>query len=667
MCGISAIIAPEFPKALKYIHSMNSIIKHRGPDDEGIVFFFSNQKSPTIFGGKDTPQDVYGKHTPYSPQKILECDQNSYCGSIALAHRRLSILDLSSTGHQPMCTTDKQYWIIYNGEIFNYIELRSELEKYGYKFISKSDTEVILTSYAHWGKRCLNKFNGMFAFVIYDSINQKIFAARDRFGIKPLYHWRSPKGFIAIASEIKQFTVLPGWKAKLNGQRAYDFLAWSITEHSKDTLFNNVHQFRGGDFAEFNVDKSKVKFHATNWYELDPIPYSGSFSRACEEFYELFIDSIKLRLRSDVPVGSCLSGGLDSSAIVCSLNQILRDISDTVIQKTFSARAKVKSFDEGNFIGEVVSNTKVKDYHTYPNVKDLFHFLNTIIWQQDEPFNTSSIYAQWKVFHLAALNKVKVMLDGQGADELLAGYRTFFSPLFAGHLKNLRLIKLYREIDSARKTVGLKKLEAFTLMVSRILPYNLFQPMRTLIYDQSTKPIWLNVKALNCSKRNPFDKNNYYSSSIVRLSHSLLLKTRLPMLLHWEDRNSMAHSIEARMPFLDYRLVEFLLGLPNAYKISHGTTKRILRHSMVGILPEKIRTRKDKIGFITPEEIWLKEMVPDVFRKELKRAIISSRGIINNHAEKRLENMISLKTPYNYLVWRMICFGRWMECFNVEI
>ena len=667
MCGISAIIAPDYPEALNYIESMTSIIRHRGPDDEGTAFFSDNKVGPYLAGGKDTPENTYGQHTAYSPRKEITEDFSTLNGTVALSHRRLSIIDLSLTGHQPMCTADKRFWIVYNGEVYNYIELRDELDKLGYSFASKSDTEVILASYVHWGNHCLERLNGMFAFVIYDSKKQCIFAARDRFGIKPLYYWFSPKGFMAIASEIKQFTVLPGWKAKLNGQRAYDFLNWGLTEHSDETLFYGVHQFRGGEFAEFNINNLKEKINLTRWYALNPISYSGSFEEAVDEFYDLFLDSIRLRLRSDVPVGSCLSGGLDSSAIVCSLNQILNNLSDTVKQKTFSARATYKSFDEGFFIKEVVTKTEVKDYHTYPDVKDLFCILDDVIWHQDEPFNTSSIFAQWKVFQLAASNQVKVMLDGQGADELLAGYHVYYSPLLAGYFKKLHLIKLYREIASARKTVGIKPFDAIALMITRFLPYLMIKSIKEIISHKSSDNNWLNTNKLNCFQTNPFYENGYFSTSVNRVSKSQLLTTSLPMLLHWEDRNSMAHSIESRVPFLDYRLVEFLLSLPHDYKISEGITKRILRQSMIGILPESVRTRMDKVGFVTPEEVWLKKEVPGIFRKELKRAVYHSDGILTEDAERRLERIIDSELQFDYVVWRMICFGRWMECFNIAV
>ena len=667
MCGISVIIAPEYPEALNFIQSMTSIIRHRGPDDEGTVIFSQDSSDPYLAGGKDTPETTYGDHTAYSPQRKIDENISTLDGTVALSHRRLSIIDLSLTGHQPMCTPDRRFWIVYNGEIYNYIELRNELENLGYSFSSASDTEVILVAYAHWGDDCLNKLNGMFAFVIYDSHSQTIFAARDRFGIKPLYYWISPKGFIAIASEIKQFTVLPGWKAKLNGQRACDFLKWGLTEHSNDTLFDGVYQFRGGEYAEFNIRDTNDKIFLKRWYDLNVIPYSGSFLKASEEFYDLFLDSIKLRLRSDVPVGSCLSGGLDSSAIVCSLNQILHNISDAVKQKTFSARANYQSFDEGYFIKEVVSKTKVKDYHTYPDVNDLFHILDDIIWHQDEPFNTSSIFAQWKVFQLAATNSVKVMLDGQGADELLAGYHAFYSTLFASYLKSLRLIKLYKELVSAKKTVGIKPFEAISLTIARLLPYFVSSTLKRFISNDADNFNWLNFKKLNCSPKNPYYENGYFSTSVNQLSTSQLLKTSLPMLLHWEDRNSMAHSIESRVPFLDYRLVELLVSFPHEYKISQGITKKVLRQSMIGILPEVVRKRMDKLGFVTPEEVWLKNEAPDIFRKELKRAVRNSGGILNENAEHKLDRMISSNKRFDYRIWRMICFGRWMECFDIGI
>ncbi len=666
MCGISVIINYNARDALGFIQSMSRMVRHRGPDDEGFVFFCAKGANGEAYGGEDTPPECYTSNYAYAPQKKF-LGQAPSGAFMALAHRRLSILDTSPAGHQPMCTDDQRYWIVYNGEVYNYLELRKELTELGVTFYSQSDTEVILNAYRHWGRNCLHHFNGMFAFVLYDNIEEKIFIARDRFGIKPLYYWISPYGFLALASEIKQFTILPGWHARLNGQRAYDFLNRGLLDHTDETFFANVRQIKGGEYAECGMNDLKNGISISRWYHLAPRAFTGKLEDAADVFRQLFEDSVRLRLRSDVPIGSCLSGGLDSSAIVCTTNKILREHCGPGLQKTFSARTKVKLFDEGDFIQEAVAKTRVDAYHTYPLLDELFDTVVTIIWHQDEPFNSTSIYFQWHVFKLAAQHGVKVMLDGQGADESLAGYHGFFAPRFAGLFRTLRWASLWREIIQTKRLHGFNQLYAVIQTLNILLPGFLRQVLMKLVENVHGNPSWLNMDVLGADNIDPVAARRATCSSVDQLSYSQLTATHLPMLLHWEDRDSMAHSIESRVPFLDYRLVEFLLGLPEDYKLSQGITKRVLRESMCGILPEKIRTRLDKVGFVTPEEIWIKATAPDTFRSELRRAIDMSRGILNDNAMKKLEGIISSRKPFSFLIWKLISFGHWMEKFNVDL
>jgi asparagine synthase (glutamine-hydrolysing) len=645
---------------------MSNQVKHRGPDDEGFALFQNIDPIVLTYGGGDTPAAVYKSSLPYSPDGDINRD-SAIQTKMALGHRRLSIIDLSPTGHQPMCTGDQRYWIVYNGEIYNYREIREQFAKLGHQFYSLSDTEIILKAYQKWGAGCLKQLNGMFAFVIYDVQKQMVFMARDRYGIKPLYYWFSPKGFLAIASEIKQFTVLSGWNALLNAQRAYEYLNWGLTDHTDETLFQGVKQLRGGFYAEFSIENLENILPITQWYHIKSAGFKGSMNEAIKQFQVLFNDSIRLRLRSDVPVGSCLSGGLDSSSIVCTVNNILREQGVEDLQKTFSARAHIRRFDEGEFIDAVVSRTNIEDHHVYPTFDALFSAVDNIIWHQDEPFNSSSIFAQWQVFKLAASNGVKVMLDGQGADELLAGYTVYFPTLCADLFLRLQWMSLWDELQCAKRHHGLQYQGAVKQIFNMLLPNYLRQPLKRLVGKASVKTTWLNLKRLDVKNTDPFFERGSIGASVNDLSYSQLTSTHLPMLLHWEDRDSMAHSVESRVPFLDYRLVEFLLSLPANYKISEGTTKRILRESMNGVLPEKIRNRMDKVGFVTPEEIWLKESSTDEFRKLLNRSVQTSRGILNINAIKKLENIVAGKESFDYAIWRMICFGRWMEGFNVSI
>lgn len=625
MCGIAGIIA-EDKVDFSQIKKMTDIISHRGPDASGQF-------------------------------KLLN-------GKVALGHRRLSILDLSGCGKQPMGYMNCRYWITYNGEIYNYIELRRTLKTLGYSFKSNTDTEVIMAAYDYWGKECLHKFNGMWAFIIIDTFSDKIFAARDRFGVKPFYYWHSPNGFYAFASEIKQFTVLTGWSPKLNGQRAYDFLNWALTDHTEETLFDGVFQLRGGQAFECPINEVKNSLPIYQWYTITERSFNGNIDIAAEQFREIFIDAIKLRLRADVPVGSCLSGGLDSSSIVCVVNELLKKNNIQDLQKTISACVHIKKYDEREFIDEVISLKNIKGYYTYPIFDDLFKLDDRITWHQDEPFGSTSIYAQWCVFELAAKKGIRVMLDGQGADEQLAGYHSFFAPHFTGLLKSLNWIQLFDEVRQCKKIHNYDLMFAVKGLANSLLPEYLRNHLRKYC-GNNISPEWLNMKRLGAVPLNPFTAVGGKAKDIRELSISQLTATNLQMLLHWEDRDSMAHSVESRLPFLDYRLVEYVVNLPDEYKLSQGVTKRVLRKSMQGVLPEKIRLRMDKMGFVTPEEVWMRNN-SKIFRDKLNDSLDISNEILNNRLFNYFDKVVKGEKNFDFTIWRMINFGTWMKQFRVN-
>lgn len=667
MCGISAIIntGNGSSSSDSSLEAMTDVIRHRGPDDEGFALFCDDGE-PVLFGGTETPESVLTTALAYSPQTRGRPTIDGQV-SVALGHRRLSILDLSPAGHEPMCTPDHRYWIVYNGEVYNYRELRTELEVAGRIFHTGTDTEVVLAAYAEWGRDCLNRFNGMFAFVLYDRETRTIFAARDRFGVKPLYYWFSPDGCLAFASEIKQFTVLPGWEACLNHQRAFDFLTYALLDHTNETMFAGVRQLRGGEALEVTLEEIHTPLPVFQWYTLQPEHARRSYESACERFRELFTDSVRLRLRADVPIGSCLSGGLDSSAIVCVTNDLLKQEGKMDIQRTFSATTTVKQFDESDHIRTVVEERKIDAYYTCANIDDLLAELDRIIWHQDEPFGSTSIYAQWSVFRLAADTGMKVMLDGQGADEQLCGYHTFFPVRYAELFRSGRWIQLFRELRLAQERYGYPLKRSVTEMGFFVLPDAMRRPIQERRFKDMVTPAWIDPAVLLAPERiNDFLPPNY---RIDDLSYSQLFHTSLPMLLHWEDRDSMAHSIESRVPFLDYRLVEFVMGLPTDYRLAGCRTKQVLRDGMKGILPESIRERQDKIGFATGEVEWVRNQNPDLFRSMVVNAIEGSHGILNDEARRWLEEVIRGERSYttDYFIWRWICFARWLKLFAVEI
>lgn len=635
MCGIAGLVGATSDVRRALITKMIERIAHRGPDGEGTF-----------------------------------CDE-----TVALGHRRLSIVDLSAAGHQPMQMADR-YVITYNGEIYNHIELRAELQRDGYRFVSHSDTEVILAAYDRWGPQCLDRFNGMWAFALYDRHARTLFLARDRFGVKPLYYWHGLDGMFAFASEIKQFVDLPGWSARVNGQRAYDYLNWGVTDHTHETLFDGVYQVLPGHFALLDASRftrtsgrtgaAEGAIALTQWYRLSAAAFEGDFALASDRLRELLEDSIRLRLRADVPVGSCLSGGLDSSSIVCLMKRQLEREGGAYQQHTFSACSTIGKYDESRHIDKVIAETGVESHRTYPALDDLFPALSDLTWHQDEPFGSTSIFAQWSVFGLASKQGIKVMLDGQGADEQLAGYHSFFAPRFATLFRSMKWLELIREVRAAGPHHGYNGIFAAKQIGKSLLPRALRDFARRSSGAIHNTPSWLSLDRLGAVASNPFGDGGAHES-MRSMSIEQLVRSNLPMLLHWEDRNSMAHGVEARLPFLDYRFVEFALGLPDEYKLSQGVTKRVMRQAMQGILPESVRMRMDKMGFVTPEEVWLREHAPDQFRRAMDAAIDVSGGIITPAARTLIESMIAGQTPFSFTAWRLVSFGAWVQRFDVRV
>lgn len=663
MCGISLIYAWDSRSPLAQISEMGRLIRHRGPDDEGYAFFRINEhKGSLILGGEDTPQAVYRSSSRYAPKGQFSREFNVSAFQLAMGHRRLSILDLSEQGHQPMCDLSERFWLTYNGEIYNYQEIKVQLENLGHTFRTHTDTEVVLLSYKEWGANCLHRFNGMFGFALYDALKKELFVARDRFAEKPVYFWVSPCGFLAVGSEIKQFSCLHGWKAVLNKQTIGRFLVEGILDYSEETCFEGVYQLKGGTYFLATIDGvNKPEIRVQRWYEVPKKPFKGSFNEAVESFGELLKDSIALRLRADVPVGSCLSGGLDSSSVVCTLHQLLSQQTHANPQKTFSACSLYKRFDESEFIEAVIEKTQLENHTTFPKFETLIDELPALIWHHDEPFGSTSIFAQWEVFKSVKSNGIKVVLDGQGADEILGGYSAFYHYWLLDLVRSRKWKKFVQERYWIRHFYGIDISNKVALKA--IIP----QWFKKTLWG--SKPIkraaqpWLDHRQLPLDYTS--NRQHPYLGQFEHHCFEQTSTTSLPMLLHFEDRDSMAHSIEGRTPFLDYRLVELSLSLPSEFKINQGISKFVLREAMKGVLPDKIRWRTSKLGFATPEEIWVRQHSPDIFRGFVKESIRISEGMITPKAIDLAEDMIQGKIKYDSLLWRIIIVGKWMERFNV--
>ncbi|TCR70054.1 asparagine synthase (glutamine-hydrolyzing) [Bosea sp. BK604] len=594
----------------------------------------------------------------------------SAAGPVALGHRRLAIIDVSEAGLQPMADASGRYHLVFNGEIYNYLELREEMRAKGEVFVGDSDTEILLRAYLLWGPAALTRLRGMFAFLIWDDHDKRLFAARDRYGIKPLYLAALPRG-VAVGSEIKQLLGLPGLSGRMNLPRIHDFLASGIADHTAETMFDGVAQVRAGEWVLVDASRPALQIRTERWYPAGAGHLRLSEDEAAEQFRELLTESVRLHLRSDVPVGSCLSGGLDSSAIVCLMAQMLG--SDAKVN-TVSACYAEKSVDEKPFMDAVIAHAGTLPHFVFPKAEDVFQHASDITWHQDEPFGSTSIFAQWCVFAEAKRAGVKVMLDGQGADEQLAGYHGSFPYYLAGLMRRGALRQVVGTILDRKRDHGAPIGRQLAQALIPLLPAPLGQRVRQQ-HRALTQHDWLNSEAIR-TRGNPRGAQALANevlglppaSDIRSLCLSLTYGFNLGMLLHWQDRNAMAHGIEARVPFLDHPLVEFTLALGNDHKIVGAETKRILRHGMAGILPEAVRQRSDKLGFATPEQSWfrgpLRGLMQDGVEATLKRYpdLLNAPGVRALTAE-----MLDGRRPVDFTLWRIVNLGLWGERFGLGL
>jgi len=603
---------------------------------------------------------------------------------LVLGHRRLAIIDLSDGGAQPKPYADGRYWITFNGEIYNYIELREELRQLGRTFTSESDIEVILAAYDAWGRDCLSRLRGMFAFVLYDTRAQRVLLARDRFGIKPLYYVRTPNG-IAAGSEIKQLLDVPGVSTRINGRRAHDFLAAGTLDHSCETMFADVQQLGQGCWAE--IDVVSRNFTEGVWYRLpEPDTLDLGGRDAAEQFLALLQDSVRLHLRADVEVGSCLSGGLDSSTLVCLISEQLAAVNGSHQLNAVTARFEGTAVDETRYADVVAAAAGARSHAARPRAEDILAEASTIVWHQDEPYGSTSIHAQHHVFAAARANGLKVMLDGQGADELLAGYHGVYDLRFGQLMREWRLAAGVAFAARRARMFGTPFLPQLAAGAGQMLasaPRLVRTPIHRALHfararhangTGATAPgPWLDMPAfgLNEGPYQVFERGIAEAGlppmqDIASLCVGLT-RGNVPMLLHWEDRNSMAHGVEARVPFLDHPLVEFAIRLGGEHKLVNGWTKWVLRESMRGRLPEEVRTRTDKLGFATPEAAWFRGPLRGAMEDAALATVRRFPGQFNTaNATTLVRDTLDGRRAFDYTPWRLACFGIWAERFGAS-
>lgn len=595
----------------------------------------------------------------------------SAAGPVALGHRRLAIIDISDAGLQPMGDASGRYQLVFNGEIYNYVEIRDELRARGHVCASGTDSEVLLAAYTAWGPACLDRFLGMFAFLIWDDLEKRLFAARDRFGIKPLYVAATRSG-VAFASEIKQLLGLPGLSGRMNLARVHDFLASGISDHTDETLFDGVGQVPPGCFVAVEAASPWTgRFETTRWYAIpDHGTLTLSEEEAAERLRELLTESVRLHLRSDVAVGSCLSGGLDSSSIVGLMAAGLQPKGGRVA--TVSACYADESVDERPFIDAVLAKTGARGQRVFPRAEDVFARASDLVWHQDEPFGSTSIFAQWCVFEEARRAGLKVMLDGQGADEQLAGYHWTYAWHLATLIRRGHLVQVLRTLSERVGHHGIGVAEQLARLAAVMLPPFAARYLRQAAGRDLR---WLQSEAYAGvdTRRDPLELATAVNGlprvvDLSTLSVALVFSANLQMLLHWEDRNAMAHSIEARVPFLDHRVVEFTLALGNDHKMVGADTKRVLRRAMSHVLPQPVLERRDKIGFATPEQSWFRDPLRSLAVEAVEASLRRFPGLFHADATRAMVNaMLEGRRPVDTSLWRIIILGIWGERFAVSL
>jgi asparagine synthase (glutamine-hydrolysing) len=602
MCGINGFSWND----PSLIAAMNAATRHRGPDDVGV----------------------------YTD------------GSVSLGHCRLSIIDLSPLGHEPMANEDQSLWCTYNGEVFNFLALREELIGLGHRFASHTDAEVVLHAWEAWGAECLDRFNGMWAFALYDRRRQELILARDRFGIKPLYYVEDDRG-LAFSSMIAGLLTHP-IRVQPNDRAVMEFLAFNLEQHNGDTFFEPIRSLRPGHLLVYDL-KSRHS-QVTPWYRPAP---RGPVDE--EALLREFTDSVRRWTVSDVPLGVCLSGGIDSTAITCTLDRHLGQPFNT-----YSLVAPGSPVDERKYIDEVGRHTRTQPFFTTVRPDEFLRDVHDFVACMEEPVAGLSAYAQYQVFKLAHSQGAKVLLDGQGGDEILAGYVYYYGYRFWELFARLRWWRLACEMVRCRRhfrTWFPHQMFAFLL-----LPRGL----RTALWKRKVTP-WLRHDTLQRVCRGEQDPR--WRRQTVRESlNQTLASTSIPHNLMWEDKSSMRWSIESRVPFLDVHFVETALGLPTEDLLTGGETKVIFRRALGRILPPMIRDRKDKIGFEAPVDDFFRDAQVAAFARE----ILESPGFAQRpywHAGKivaMLDEHVRGKTNVGETLWKCLHVELWLRTFFPE-
>jgi asparagine synthase (glutamine-hydrolysing) len=599
MCGITGLLSlhgtPVDPAVLQRMTDRQA---HRGPDGEGFLL------------GWDTASGFAHKLVPHTGQWDGRAPVR-----LALGHRRLAILDLSDRGLQPMSAGEGKYWIVFNGEIYNHRELRTELEGRGYAFGTRTDTEVLLQAYREWGEDCLARLQGMYAFAIWDGVRGRLFGARDRLGIKPFYY-ATPAGSFAFASEMKALLACPGLDATPDDDAVVGFLIHANCDYGERTLLRAVKALPPGHCLTVHAATGQIDVRG--YWQLIPQHANGvRDSERLDGLRTLLENTMQSHLISDVRAGSCLSGGIDSSTVVSLIGKIWREQPDQATALgdrflTFTSCWKYPELDERTYADAVARSAGAESHLVFPSAEDFWETFPKMAWHQDMPFASLSYYAQWSVMRTARDAGVKVLLDGQGGDEVFGGYAKFRYAYLASLLRSGRLLRFAREAGAMLSQGDLY----YVLNLRRGYRYLPTRLRRLLGVDSLLEGVlrtdW--DRALG-GESTPATRWWRYAreggsaqtgiSVMQRIQVDDIMTDTLPLLLRMEDRSSMAFSLEARVPLLDHKLVEYGISLPDHLKVHQGWSKFAIREAMRGVLPDAVRQRTSKLGFAAPDRRWL--------------------------------------------------------------
>lgn len=621
MCGISIAIRTSPAFTADSFSRMNSAIAHRGPDGEGMRFF-----------GIDGEQSADGNW------------------QLAMGHRRLSIIDLSENGGQPMSYDNGRYWITYNGECYNYVELKQQLTQLGYTFISSSDTEVILAAYKAWGTACFEKMRGMWAIGLYDVQKQELVICRDRLGIKPLYY-HIQQNRMLFFSEIKQVITTGIVAPKANMQAVKNYFD-SGFENSRSSFFENINQLPAGTYIQLSLKNNTTSIQPQSYWNPEEIePVNQSREQSVEQFRELFFESVNIHLRSDVPVGCQLSGGMDSGSIIMAMHHIQQGSANI---STFSSIFPGYERSEDVFINSVLRHIKADAHFSTPAPDEFMHDLNSFVATHDEPVGSFAQYASYRLAKLTQEKGIKVVFNGQGGDEMLGGYwQIYYAHLF-NNLRKGNVPTLLKHILGAALPGGNPDLlQQFSFILKRYLnrkhtlKKGKIRLHATLPDEEGFMGAYMKM---NSQQKRVFEVRDFI----------------LPRLLKWDDRNLMAFSIEGRYPLLDHVLIEACLRMPVEHMYDRGWTKYPLREAMKPYLPEEIYKRRSKWAFEFPKEQWMRNQLKPLVQNILQDSTSFTFSILNyEDTVQHVNDFMNGNDEEWQTVYRLINFDTWTKQMNV--